>query len=303
MKQIYGNFALLLAACIWGFAFVAQSIGMDYISPFTFQAVRCLLGAAVLVPVFLLMDRSKKRRGTYRAPKPQERRRLWTGGICCGVVLCVAANLQQIAIQYTTVAKAGFITSMYLVVVPIFSVFLGKKPPRKTWLCILLAAVGLYFMSIRNGFSLSVGDSFAVACSLCFALHIMSVDHFAPGLDGVRLSCIQFLVAGLLSAIPMVLLEHPAASAILAAWAPILYTGILSCGVAYTCQIIGQQVADPTIATLFMSLESVFSLVGGLLILRQIPSGREFFGCALVFGAVLLSQLPMEKWLSRRISQ
>lgn len=300
MKQIYGNFALLLAACIWGFAFVAQSIGMNYVSPFTFQTVRCLLGAAVLLPVILLTNKTKKHHGTYRPATSRERRRLWTGGICCGIVLFAAANLQQIAIQHTTVAKAGFISSMYLVIVPVFSLFLGKKLPQKTCPCIFLAAAGLYFMSIQSGFSLSLGDSFAVAGSLCFALHILCVDHFAPGLDGVKLSYIQFLVAGLLSGIPMVFFEHPTASAVLAAWAPILYTGILSCGVAYTLQIIGQQVAEPTIATLFMSMESVFSLIGGLFILHQVPSGREFFGCTLVFGAVLLSQLPVEKWLLRK---
>lgn len=300
MKQLYGSLALLLAALIWGLCFVAQSVGMEYVGPFTFQAVRCILGALVLTAVSFGMDAWRKRRGTWKQPAPVERRRLWLGGLCCGLALFVAANLQQVGMKYTTVAKAGFITSMYLVLVPFASVVLGRRPRAKNWLCVGIAAVGLYFLSISGSFSLSKGDFLVLLCAAAFTVHIMVIDWFAPGLDGVKLSCIQFWITGVLSAVPMLRLEQPTMQALQIAWLPIVYAGVMSCAVAYTLQIIGQQSVQPVLATLLMSLESVFSLLGGMVILRQIPTGREFFGCGLVFTAVVLAQVPVENLLRRR---
>ncbi len=302
MRRMSGSLALLAAALIWGMSFVAQSIGMEAVGPFTFQGTRCILGAMVLTLLSLGADRVRKARGIPQSSTPGRRKRLWIGGICCGLVLFVAANLQQVGILYTTVAKSGFITSMYIVIVPILSVFLGKTPVVKHWLCVALAAVGLYFLSISGGFDPNPGDGITVLCALGFAFHILVIDHFAPGLDGVKLSCIQFWVAGLLSCVLMVLLEQPTWQGLQTAALPIAYAGMMSCAGGYTLQIIGQQHADPVVATVLMSLESVFSLLGGLVILRQIPTGRELFGCALMFSAVMLSQLPVEAFFQNKVT-
>lgn len=295
MAKAKGNIALLLAALFWGFCFVAQNVGMEQVGAFTFQGTRCLLGAFVLTLLSVGMDWAKKKRGAYQAPTPEQRKTLWKGGLCCGLVLFVAANLQQVGILYTTVAKAGFITSMYMVLVPIFSVVLGRAPQKKHWFCVALAAVGLYFLSITGGFSLGRGDTLVLLCACAFTVHILVIDHFAPLVDGVKISCIQFWIAGVLSCLVMAFTEQPTWSAVQAAWIPIVYAGVVSCAGGYTLQIIGQQTAEPVVATLLMSLESVFSLLGGMLILQQIPTPRELFGCVLVFLAVVLAQVPIGK--------
>lgn len=291
MKKWYGSAALLGGAVIWGFAFVAQSVGMEYVGPFTFQAVRSLIGAAALLPVILIMDRQKKKKPDYKAASPEQKRYLWKGGILCGTALCVAANFQQMGILYTTVGKAGFLTSMYTVIVPVLGIFLHKKVPLKIWGCVAVCMGGTYLLSMSEAMSLGKGDALIIACAFFFAIQIMVVDHFAGAVDGVKLSCIQFLVCGILSAVPMLLFETPSAAALISAWASILYAGVLSCGVAYTLQIVGQKYTQPTTATLLMSMESVFSLIGGLLLLHQVPSLKEGIGCLLVFAAVVFAQL------------
>lgn len=299
---------LLLTAVIWGVAFVAQSVGMEYIGPFTFNCVRCLIGGVVLIPCIWILDRvrgsetvsgteeNEKRAGKNekieRAYRKNERRILLTGGLCCGLALFVASNLQQFGIQYTSVGKAGFITAMYIVLVPVLGVFLKKKIGLKVWISVALAVVGLYLLCITEGFSVGLGDLLVLLCAFVFAVHILVIDYFSPKTDGVRLSCIQFLVCGVLSGICMMIAEQPDMGAILQAWMPVLYAGVMSCGVAYTLQIIGQKGMDPTVASLILSLESVVSVLAGWALLGQSLSARELFGCVLMFGAIILAQLP-----------
>lgn len=285
--KVLANFSLILCAFIWGFAFVAQSKGMDYVQPFTFQSIRSFLGFLTLLPVVAGIKRTESKTKN----KVENKKKLVTGGILCGIVLCIASCFQQFGILYTTVGKAGFITSMYLVLVPVFSIFLKRKVGWKTWLSVLIAMGGMYLLSMNEGFSISKGDQLVAVCAVCFALHIMLVDHYAPHVNGVKLSCIQFLVSGILSGIGMVFMEKPQVTLIFQAALPLLYAGVLSCGAAYTLQIIGQKYANPTTATLLMSFESVFSLLGGAMLLHQIPTAREAVGCVLVFAAVLLSQV------------
>ncbi|HCT92721.1 MAG TPA: EamA family transporter [Lachnospiraceae bacterium] len=292
MKKWYGSAALLLAAVIWGFAFVAQSVGMEYVGPFTFQAVRSLIGAAALVPVIYIMDRQKKEKPGYAAPGKKEKVYLWKVGIACGIVMCIASCLQQVGILYTTVGKAGFLTSLYLVLVPVLGIFLHNKVPAKIWFCVVICLAGVYLLSMTGSLTPAAGDAMILACAFFFAIHILIIDHFARHVDGVRLSCIQFLISGLLSSVCMFALEKPSLDGLMAAGVTLLYAGVMSCGGAYTLQIIGQQYTEPTTATLLLSMESVFSMVGGIMLLGQTPSLRELCGCALVFAAVILAQLP-----------
>ena len=294
MNHMKNNAMLLLTALIWGCAFVAQSVGMDYVGPFTFNAVRSLIGAVVLLPVIALMDRLEGK-DKKKAEKKGDTRTLILGGVCCGIALGVASSLQQIGIQYTTVGKAGFITAMYIVIVPLMGVFVGRKVRPVIGLCVVIAVAGLYFLCMKGGFSLGGGDLLVLICAVAFSVHILVIDYFSPLVDGVRMSAIQFLVAGLMCLVPMFLWEQPQPAVILSAWAPILYAGVLSCGVAYTLQILGQKGADPVVASLLLSLESVFSVLAGWVILGQALSARELFGCALMFGAIILAQLPERK--------
>ena len=294
MNHMKNNAMLLLTALIWGCAFVAQSVGMDYVGPFTFNAVRSLIGAVVLLPVIALMDRLEGK-DKKKAVKKGDTRTLILGGVCCGIALGVASSLQQIGIQYTTVGKAGFITAMYIVIVPLMGVFVGRKVRPVIGLCVVIAVAGLYFLCMKGGFSLGGGDLLVLICAVAFSVHILVIDYFSPLVDGVRMSAIQFLVAGLMCSVPMFLWEQPQPAVILSPWAPILYAGVLSFGVAYTLQILGQKGADPVVASLLLSLESVFSVLAGWVILGQALSARELFGCALMFGAIILAQLPERK--------
>ncbi|MDD6213037.1 MAG: DMT family transporter [Clostridiales bacterium] len=291
-----GNLLLLLTALIWGFAFVAQSEGMAYVGPFTFQSIRCFFGVLTLLPLIIWKDSRKKKEEDSVAEevKKEERKRLLRVGLICGLFLFIASNLQQIGIKYTTVGKAGFLTSMYLILVPILgAVLFRNRISGKIGFCVVLSVIGIYLLSMTETLTLSKGDTLVLLCAVFFAFHILTVDRLAGGLDGVKISCIQLLVTSVLSGIPMILWEHPDISSVLAAGIPLLYAGVLSCGVAYTLQIVGQQYAEPTTATILMSMESVFSLLGGVLILRQIPGGREITGCILVFIAVVLAQIPL----------
>lgn len=287
--QIRNSVLLFLTALIWGCAFVAQSIGMNYIGPFTFSAVRSLLGSAFLVPCIWLLNRKK----APDAEKTEDKKELIKGGVLCGVIICLAANLQQIGLMYTSVGKSGFLTALYIVIVPVIGNFIGKKAGKKLWLAVVFAVAGLYLLCMKSGsFRLEFGDTLLLLCALAFAFHIMVIDHYTQKVDGVKMSCIQFFVCGILSAVLMFLLEEPSFSAICIAWAPVLYTGILSCGVAYTLQIVGQKGMNPVVASLIMSLESVISAIAGWIILGQVLSGREIAGCIVMFLAIIIAQLP-----------
>lgn len=299
-QQIRNSLILLLTAFIWGVAFVAQSVGMDYVEPFTFNCVRSILGGFFLIPcIFVLNKINPQREADYKALSEEQQREnrktLLKGGIWCGVAICVASNLQQFGISYTTVGKAGFITAMYIIIVPILGLFFRKKCPVTVWLGVVLAVGGLYFLCMAEGFSVQLGDFLVFLCAVAFSVHIMVIDHFTQLVDGVKMSCIQFLVCGVLSGVCMFLFERPDLQNILAAWQPILYAGILSCGVAYTLQIVGQKGMNPTVASLILSLESVISVLAGLVILGQMLSGREVVGCVLMFAAIVLAQLPGPK--------
>ncbi len=283
---------LLLAAFIWGSAFVAQSVGMDYVGPLTFNCVRSIIGGVVLIPCIFLLERLKSPEERARAAAESDRKTLLAGGVSCGIVLCAATSMQQFGMQYTSVGKAGFITALYIVIVPVLGLFFGKRCGLKIWLGVFIALVGFYLLCMTGGFALERGDLYLLCCSLLFSFHILVIDHFSPLVDGVKMSCIQFLVSGVLSGAAMLLFETPSIAGIVAGAGPILYAGVLSSGVAYTLQIIGQKNYNPTVATLLLSLESVFSVLTGWLVLHQKLSPREIAGCVLIFAAVILAQLP-----------
>lgn len=284
---------LMLTAFIWGTAFVAQSVGMDYLGPFTFNGVRSLIGAAALLPCIWLLQILNKKEGTVK--EEGSRKDLIIGGIACGLLLFAASSLQQIGIQYTSAGKAGFITAFYIVIVPVLGIFLHKKIGWKVWIAVLLALAGLYFLCITEKFTIGKGDIFIFLCALVFSLHIMVIDHFSPKVDGVKMSCIQFLVCGIVSIPFMVLTETPRLDAMLAGWFPLVYAGVFSCGVAYTLQIVGQKNVNPAIASLILSLESCFSVLAGWMILGERLSVRESAGCILMFASIILAQLPDKK--------
>ena len=275
---------------------MAQSIGMDYVGPFTFNAVRSIIGGIMLIPCILALNKlSGKENIISEKNLKEEKKILLLGGICCGILLCAASNFQQIGIKYTTVGKAGFITACYIILVPLLGIFLGKKTGKVIWLSVVLAVIGLYLLCISDSFSINRGDFFILCCAFLFAVHILVVDYFAPKINGVKLSCIQFLVCGIISAIPMLLFENPTLAALLQAWKPLLYAGIMSCGVGYTLQIIGQKNMNPTIASLILSLESCISVLAGWVLLHQRLSLREILGCAIMFSAILIAQIPEKK--------
>ena len=293
--QMKNSLLLLLTAFIWGVAFVAQSVGGDAVGCFTFNGVRSIIGAVVLLPVIFFLDKQKKKElgeEKYLEQKG-DKKTLLLGGICCGVMLCIASNFQQFGISFTTVGKAGFITAMYILLVPIFGLFMKKKVGVKVWIGVVLATAGLYMLCMTSeSFSLSKGDFLVLICAVFFTMHILIIDHFSPKVDGVRMSCIQFFVCGVISTIMAFIFETPNVGAILSGWLPILYAGVMSCGVAYTLQIVGQKNMDPTVASLILSLESVFSVLAGWVILNQTLSIRELSGCVLMFLAIILAQLP-----------
>lgn len=291
-QQIKSSLILLLTATIWGVAFVAQSVGMEYIGPFTFNAIRCVLGGLVLIPVILLLNR-KKEAGAETGTK-ENKRILWTGGIACGVILCIASNLQQFGIMEASVGKSGFFTALYIVMIPVIGIFIGKRPGIKLWFCVALAVVGMYLLCMKDGsFTIERADIMLLLCALAFSFHILVVDYFSPKVDGVKMSCIQFFVCGALSAVGMIFTEIPDISNIQAAWMPLLYAGLLSCGVGYTLQIVGQKGINPIIASLIMSLESVISALAGWVILGQVLSLKEIIGCVLMFVAIVITQIPI----------
>lgn len=291
-QQIKSSLILLLTATIWGVAFVAQSVGMEYIGPFTFNAIRCVLGGLVLIPVILVLKK-KKETGVENQEK-EDKKTLWAGGIACGVILCIASNLQQFGIMEASVGKSGFFTALYIVMIPVIGIFIGKRPGIKLWFCVALAVVGMYLLCMKDGsFTIERADIMLLLCALAFSFHILVVDYFSPKVDGVKMSCIQFFVCGVLSAVGMLFTETPDISNIQAAWLPLLYAGLLSCGVGYTLQIVGQKGINPVIASLIMSLESVISALAGWVILGQVLSPKEILGCVLMFVAIIITQIPI----------
>ena len=291
-QQIKSSLILLLTASIWGVDFVAQSVGMEYIGPFTFNAIRCVLGGLVLIPVILVLKK-KKETGAENQEK-EDKKTLWAGGIACGVILCIASNLQQFGIMEASVGKSGFFTALYIVMIPVIGIFIGKRPGIKLWFCVALAVVGMYLLCMKDGsFTIERADIMLLLCALAFSFHILVVDYFSPKVDGVKMSCIQFFVCGVLSAVGMLFTETPDISNIQAAWLPLLYAGLLSCGVGYTLQIVGQKGINPVIASLIMSLESVISALAGWVILGQVLSPKEILGCVLMFVAIIITQIPI----------
>lgn len=283
--QVKKSLILLLTATIWGTAFVAQSVGMDYVEPFTFTCARSIIGGIVLIPVILFFSKGRR---------PLVTKAELIGGICCGLALCAASNFQQIGMVHTTVGKAGFITALYVVIVPILGLFFKKKVSFTIWICVALSVVGLYLLCMtESSLALSYGDFLVLICAILFSVHIMIIDYFSPQGDGVVISCIQFFVCGIVSGIIMLFVEEPQMGNIMAAKMPILYAGVLSSGVAYTLQIVGQKDMNPTVASLILCLESVISALAGWMILNEALTPRELFGCILMFAAIVLAQVPM----------
>lgn len=319
---------LLITAIVWGFGFVAQSSGSETIGAFTFTCIRSLLGAAVLVPFILVREKSRRRQtqkpstlsdkrsgntlnDTYKEQDGNEKavteykqdcsiRHLVFASVCCGTVLAIAQNLQQVGIHYTTVGKAGFITAMYIVMVPILGVFLKKKIGFFVWIGVLFAVAGLYLLNMTGageglaGFSIGTGEIAVLLCALFFAIQIILVDHFLPTVDEVKLAALQFLTCGIVSGIALFVVERPSLAQILQAWLPILYAGVCSTGIGYTLQIIGQKGLSPTVSSLVMSMESVFAVVGGFLLLHERLTLVELIGCGLMMIAIVLAQLPQK---------
>ena len=284
MKNTKGSLILLLTAFIWGTAFVAQAVGMDHIKPFTFNCIRNFVGAVALLPVIFVMGKINKEK------IKEDKKTLWIGGISCGVVLAIASTLQQIGIQYTTSGKAGFITALYIIFVPLFSLFTKKKPKPTIWISVLLAVVGMYLLCVKESLTINQGDFYIFLCAIAFTFHIIVIDRFSPKVNGVKMSCIQFLVCGCICLVLTAIFETPTIEGIKLAALPILYTGVMSSGVAYTLQIIGQKYTSPALATLVMSLESVFAALAGWVLLDQGMSMSEIFGSILMFIGILIAQ-------------
>lgn len=291
-KQLFGSAILLLATIIWGSAFISQSIGMDHIQPFTFQAVRCFLAVLGLLPVIAIADRGKKDGKTFLSRWADKK--LWTAGILCGLPLFLACNLQQIGLVDTDPGKSGFLTAMYIVIVPILGVFFKKKITVMAPISVVLAVGGLYCISCVGVTHISIADLLTVGCAFMFAIQILFVDKYAGSVDPLRLNLIQALVCSALSGIIMLCTETPTLAGISACALPLAHAGFLSMGAAYALQIIGQKQVEPTAASLIMSLESVFALIFGILFLNEELGTWKLIGCGLMFCAVVLSQIPVK---------
>lgn len=306
-KEFRNSLILVLTALIWGIAFVAQREGGDQIGPYTFNCIRSLIGAVVLLPVIRLLG---NRAAGQKPQTAADSRQLWIGGAACGVILFVASTFQQLGMYYgTTAGKAGFLTACYILIVPLLGLFIGKKCRWNIWISVFVAVIGLYFLCLNDEFTIRLSDVLVLLCAFAFSIHILVIDYFSPRVDGVRMSCIQFFVCGILGIIPSICLDmqHSMAQVMLLlktlgtwdAWIPILYAGVFSCGVAYTLQIVGQEGVNPTVASLLLSMESVFSVLAGMIILHETMNGREILGCVLVFAAVLFAQLRFDRKRNR----
>lgn len=294
-QKLKGNLILLLTSFIWGTSFIAQSKGVEDISPFAFTGIRSVLGGMVLLPVIAILHFYNKKQGVAAG----RTKTLLIGGIVCGVLLCLASTLQTAGMIYTSPGKSGFITALYMVIIPIIGLFTNKKPDPLIWLSVVIATVGLYLMCIDSTLTINKGDVLTLICAFLFSGHILAVDYFSPRVDGVKLACLQFFVCGTINIICMFIFEQPKLEPILGCWASIGYSGIMSCGVAYTLQIIGQKYTDPASASILMSLESVFATLATVVLVAcgwQLTGGalsaREIAGCVLMFAAIILVQLP-----------
>lgn len=293
-NQLSGIIMLTLCALIWGTAFIAQSLGGQYAEPLTFNCARSVLATIFLLGCCFIFDKIAGRPfSIWGTDDPLRRERLLKGGIVCGIALGLASFMQQLGIMYTTVGKSGFITALYIVLVPLLSyIFLRRSVSTLQSVSVALAAVGMYFICINEGFSINKGDLYTLVCAFCFAAQIICVENIIKNLDGVRLSLFQFATCSVLNGVLMFIFESPSWPAIMQGWAPIAYTGIMSSGVAFTLQIVAQKHVSSIVACMIMSLESAFALVSGWIILGQAMTEREIFGCALVFAAIMLAQIP-----------
>ena len=290
-NKIKGIASLLICTVIWGSAFVSQSIGMDHIGPFTFQSVRCFLAVIALLPVIMISDHLKKE--SKRFFQKWADKELWKAGILCGIPLFIACNLQQLGIaEDTDPGKSAFLTAMYIVLVPILGIFQGKKLTRWIPLGVLLAVVGLYFLSCVGVTTVSAGDLLLLGCALAFAFQIILIEKYAPSIDALRLNAIQALVCAVASTVAMLFTEKPQLSNILSCTIPLIHAGVFSMGIAYSLQIIGQRYLESTASSLIMSLESGFAVLFGWMIMGKTLTKWEMIGCCLLFAAVILSQLP-----------
>lgn len=288
-QRLRANFLLLLTAVIWGFAFVAQRSGMEFVGPFTFNAIRFLIGALALVPLMTAMDRRRGAAGV--AIVPLRGRGIVIGGALAGLFLFSAATLQQMGIAFTTAGKAGFITSLYVVLVPLLGLAFGHRPPAAVWAGAVLAAAGLYFLTIEGGFRMAWGDVLVLGGAFLWAGHVLLLGRLSPGTDPVKLAFAQFMACAALSAVAAVLLETTTAADLRAALLPILYAGIMSVGVGYTLQVVAQGHARPADAAIILSLEAVFAVIGGWLLLSEALTARALFGCGLMMAGIVISQL------------
>ena len=279
----------ILAAFIWGTAFAFQSMCTDYIPPMTFNAIRGLIASITLFVIYVIY---KKARSRVSAPEKINKRKLILGSLSCGIFLSLATNMQQLGMGGTSAGKAGFITALYIVIVPILGLFLKKRCGLRVWISVLIATVGLYFLCMTEKLTISPSDFYVLICAVFFSVHILVIDAFTKDVPGILLSLGQFIVVTIISGLGMIFFESATAAGIIKCILPTLYVGVFSSGVAYTLQIISMKGANPTTVSLLLSLESVFSVLGGAVILNEILSGREYVGCVLMFAAVILSQLP-----------
>lgn len=290
-----GVLILLLTAIIWGASFVSQSVGAESVEPFTFMAIRTLMGATVLVPFILIRDKVESKKMTQQqiAQRKISNKKSIFYGMILGVFLAIATNLQQYAFYYSTAGKIAFVTAMYMFFVPIAGLFLKKKIPLLTWICVIAGFIGLYFLCFKGGedFSINKGDILALICAIFFTGQILCIEKFSQSCDGIKLSCAQFFTAGIISLILMLIFDHPKLSGIIQAGPALLYSGILSCGVAYTLQVVGQKRCEATIASLVMCMESVFAALFAAILIHERLSGREILGCVIMFTAIVVSQL------------
>ena len=294
-NQVRQSVFPLLAAFIWGTAFVAQSVGAEYLGPFTFNTARSAVAFVFLLALSLARGYVRRHEYAVEPPRPAQRRDLLLGGLCCGAALAVASFLQQKGLETTTAGKSGFITALYIVIVPVLGLLLKKRPPRAIWISVALAVAGLYCLCITESFSVAAGDFYTLLCAFCFSAHILVIDHFTQKVDGVQLSCVQFFVMTVISGIGMLTTESVSWPVVASCAGPILYAGLLSSGVAYTLQILAQKGSNPTVVSLLLSLESVFATLAGVVVLHDQMSGREYLGCVLMLAAVILAQLPERK--------
>lgn len=322
-KRLAANLTLLLTAMIWGMGFVAQRAGMDYVGPFTFGATRFALGAIVLLPVIYYFDRGKKASLTDNsamksidddkestpiiADEFDKNHTGWNkdlliAGLSCGFILFIGSTFQQVGLVFTSAGKAAFITALYIVLVPLFGMFVHHKVGLNAWLGVVMATAGLFLLTITEHLTIAGGDLIVLVGAFFWALHILVIDYFLPKVDAIKLAFMQFAVASIICSIVMVFREQPSFSAMLSGAIPILYSGVLSAGAGFTLQIVGQKNTSPTVASLLLSMEAVFGAISGYLILDELLTSRELLGCILMFIAIVISQLPEKTVLKSSLS-